>query len=120
MEIFLNTLKKFISVVYERIISGSGFSKGEISSIIAELMNEENMNFFTFDSINALMYALKKLAHEKARPEETAEVTLIFEKMFRSVALQFAEESHNIEKRMVADRFVFGRIAADSAVNYIK
>lgn len=109
----IEALKNFISVVYEHLISGSEFSKGEINTLISELMDEENMDFFTFDSINAVVYALKKLAFEKAGNDNSAGIYSLFEQMYRDISLQFAEESHNIEKRMVADRFVFARIADD-------
>lgn len=109
----IDALRKFINDIYIRIISGEEHKRIEAGSLIAELMCEENMDFFTFDAINALMYAIRKLALERFDKENHGIVFSVFEQLFRHVSLQFAEESHNIEKRMISDRFVFARIADD-------
>ena len=35
-----------------------------MSKLVAELMSEENMDFFTFDAINAVAFAIRKIALE--------------------------------------------------------
>ena len=109
----INAIEKFISCVYERLAAGHEFTFRETSALVAELMSEENMNFLTFDTVNALMFSLKKIAFEIFDDEDGDIVFSIFERFFRCISLQFAEESHNIEKRMISDRFVFARIADD-------
>lgn len=110
-------IEKFVSDVYDRILSGRDFSFSEASAMVAELMCEENMDFLTFDAVNALMFALKKISFEIMGDEHRNMVFSVFERFFRCISLQFAEESHNIEKRMISDRYVFARIADDMMAN---
>ncbi len=110
----VQALKKFIYKAYERFSEGKTFSSDEVSDMIEELMSDENMDFLTFDAINALMYALRKLALERAGDSNGVEqVYAVFERIFRYISLQFAEKSNSIENRMISDRFVFSRIADD-------
>ncbi len=110
----IDALRKFIGSVYDRIKDGYGFSTQEISDMVSELMSSKNLDFLTFDSINAVMFALKKLALEGSMFGDNREsVFATFESVFRSIGLQFAEKSHSIEDRMITDRFVFSRIADD-------
>lgn len=109
----VNAIEKFTADVYEILSSVQKFTYKEASAMVSQLMSEENMNFLTFDTVNALMFGLKKIAFEIFDDEDGDVVFSVFERFFRCISLQFAEESHNIEKRMVSDRYVFARIADD-------
>lgn len=106
-------LRKFIGEFYDRLSEGKQFSSTEISIMIADLMSDENMDFLTYDAINAVMYALKKIALESSDEADYEKVYMTFERIFRQISLQFAEKSHSVETRMITDRFVFSRIADD-------
>lgn len=113
-DVQIDALRNFIGLVYDRVIEKNTFTSAEISVLIADLMSDENLDFLTYDSINAVMYALKKLALEQDESAEYREkVYMTFESVFRYISLQFAEKSHATENRMITDRFVFARIADD-------
>ncbi|WP_044975987.1 GGDEF domain-containing protein [Ruminococcus sp. HUN007] len=111
----IQVLRDFIGYVYERAAgkSSSSVPSSEMSKLVSELMSEENMEFFTFDAINAVAFALRKIALEGNPGAKREEVFRTFERFFRSVSLQFAEKSQNTESRMISDRLVFSRIADD-------
>ncbi|MBP0962396.1 MAG: GGDEF domain-containing protein [Oscillospiraceae bacterium] len=111
----IRVLREFIGYVYERAVGAvpSPISSPEMSKLVSELMCEENMDFFTFDAINAVAFAMRKIALEGNGGAKREVVFRVFERFFRSVSLQFAEKSQNVESRMIADRLVFSRIADD-------
>ncbi len=111
----ISVLRDFIGYVYERAVGAdpSPISSAEMSKLVSELMCEENMDFFTFDAINAVAFAMRKIALEGNGGTRREIVFRVFERFFRSVSLQFAEKSQSIESRMIADRLVFSRIADD-------
>ena len=111
----ISVLREFLSYVYDRAVGEhpEPISSPEMSKLVAELMSEENMDFFTFDAINAVAFAIRKIALEGNTGPKREIVFRVFERFFRSVSLQFAEKSQNVESRMIADRLVFSRIADD-------
>ena len=111
----ISVLRDFIGYVYERAVGAdpSPISSTEMGKLVSELMCEENMDFFTFDAINAVAFAMRKIALEGNGGARREIVFRVFERFFRSVSLQFAEKSQSIESRMIADRLVFSRIADD-------
>ena len=56
---------------------------------------------------------MRKVALEGNAGPKREVVFRVFERFFRSVSLQFAEKSQNVESRMISDRLVFSRIADD-------
>lgn len=110
----IESISTFISAVYEKIITDTHVSSREVGNLVSELLQGDNLDFLTFDSINAVMYAMKKLALEKSDSDGQRErIYMTFERVFRYISLQFAENSHETEERMKTDRFVFSRIADD-------
>ncbi|MBP1567417.1 MAG: GGDEF domain-containing protein, partial [Oscillospiraceae bacterium] len=111
----ISVLRDFIGYVYERAVGAdsSPISSAEMGKLVSELMCEENMDFFTFDAINAVAFAMRKVALEGNAGPKREVVFRVFERFFRSVSLQFAEKSQNVESRMISDRLVFSRIADD-------
>lgn len=113
----INDLIKFIGTVYDRLVAGNGFQPGEISQFVAELISDKNIGYFTIDALNAMIYALKKVALENASDEKKLLIYSSFENMYKAISLHFAEQSHYVENRMIKDRFVFSRIADDMMEN---
>ncbi|MBP1591086.1 MAG: GGDEF domain-containing protein [Oscillospiraceae bacterium] len=111
----IRILREFLGFVYDRAVgpSASPITSSEMGKLVSELMCEENMDFFTFDAINAVAFAMRKVALEGNAGPKREVVFRVFERFFRSVSLQFAEKSQSIESRMIADRLVFSRIADD-------
>ncbi|MBE6852400.1 MAG: GGDEF domain-containing protein [Ruminococcus sp.] len=113
----IGDMYRFMNTVYDKIVEGDGFEDGEVSALVADLVSAENLDFFTIDSINAMMFALKRVALEGASDHKKNIINSSFERIYRHISLHFAEKAHNIEKRMISDRYVFTRIADDMMDN---
>ncbi|MBP0977983.1 MAG: substrate-binding domain-containing protein, partial [Oscillospiraceae bacterium] len=98
----IRILREFLGFVYDRAVgpSASPITSSEMGKLVSELMCEENMDFFTFDAINAVAFAMRKVALEGNAGPKREVVFRVFERFFRSVSLQFAEKSQNVESRM--------------------
>lgn len=113
----IDDLVFFIESVYNNIIIGNGFEKGEVGTLVSKLLSPENIGFFSVDTINAMIFSLKKTALESADYNKKVVVYSCFERIYKSVSIHYAEQSHNVEKRMINERFIFSKMTDDMMAN---